>query len=175
MKKIIFILISMAFVLQSSAQYQNTKLSAGQIAPELAFENPEGNIISLSEINKKRIVLIDFWASWCGPCRQANPALVAFYDKYSKLKYKNAKKGFTILSVSLDKTKEKWIDAIAKDNLKWEYHMSDLGGWQSKAAEAYGVQFVPQCMLVDATGTIIGLYQTVEQAEVDLKKMVLKK
>ncbi|KXK42259.1 MAG: thiol-disulfide isomerase-like thioredoxin [Bacteroidetes bacterium OLB11] len=150
------------------------KFKSGKKAPELAYENPKGKILKLSEINNKRVVLIDFWASWCGPCRMANPGLVNFYNKYSKLKYKNAKNGFTILSVSLDKSKEPWIQAIEKDKLSWDYHISDLGGWQSKAAAEYGVQFVPQCMLVDANGIIIGKYMSAEECIPDLEKLIMK-
>lgn len=174
MKKV-FLLFALVFnVVLSQAQYTNTKIEAGQKAPELAYENPQGKIIKLSEINNKRVVLIDFWASWCGPCRMANPALVSFFEKYSKLKYKNAKNGFTILSVSLDKSKEPWIQAIKNDNLSWPYHMSDLGGGQSKAAAEYGVNFVPQCMLVDGNGIIIGKYNRVEDCIGDLEKLVQK-
>ena len=139
MKKIGLFLLAIASFNFANAQYQNTKIEVGQKAPELAYENPQGKVISLSEINKKRVILIDFWASWCGPCRMSNPALVEFYNKYSKKKFKNAKNGFSILSVSLDKAKEPWIQAIEKDKLAWPYHMSDLGGWGSKAAAEYGV------------------------------------
>lgn len=175
MKKTLLSVLAICSMQFVQAQYQNTKIEVGQKAPELAYENPTGEIITLSSINKKRVVLIDFWASWCGPCRMTNPALVAFYNKYSKKKYKKAKKGFTILSVSLDKSKEPWIQAIEKDKLNWPYHMSDLGGWQSKAAAEYGVQFVPQCILVDADGIIIGKYQRVEDCVKDLDKLIISK
>lgn len=175
MKKIGFLLLAIVSFQFAQAQYQNTKIEVGQKAPELAYENPEGKVISLSEINKKRVILLDFWASWCGPCRMANPALVEFYNKYSKKKYKNAKNGFTIVSVSLDKAKEPWIQAIEKDKLVWPYHMSDLGGWASKAAAEYGVQFVPQCMLIDANGVVIGKYQRVEDCIKDLDKLTIAK
>lgn len=174
MNKLIFLFAITFLSISLNAQYQNTKIEVGQKAPELAYENTQGKVIKLSDINKQRVVLIDFWASWCGPCRMANPALVAFYDKYSKMKYKNAKKGFTILSVSLDKSKEPWIEAIEKDKLTWPYHMSDLGGWQSKAAAEYGVNFVPQCMLVDANGVILGKYQRIEECVSDIEKLIAK-
>lgn len=153
------------------AQYTNEKMQIGQKAPELSFEDPSGKKISLTEISKGRVVLLDFWASWCGPCRRSNPALVKLYDKYKTKSFKNAKKGFTIVSVSLDKAKDAWVKAIETDKLAWEYHMSDLGGWQSKAAEIYGVQFVPQAFLIGPAGQILGKYNSSEEAEGELQKM----
>ena len=155
----------------AQAQYENTRIKVGESAPELAYNDPEGKLLKLSEISKNRLVLVDFWASWCGPCRKANPRLVKLYHEYKGQKYKNAKKGFTVLSVSLDKAKDPWIKAIAKDSLTWEHHMSDLGGWESKAAEQYGVQFVPQAFLV-MNGKVLGKYNNAEEAEGDIKKML---
>ena len=88
------------------------------------------------------------------------------------MKFKVAKKGFTVLSVSLDQDKDAWVKAISNDKLAWEYHMSDLGGWQSKAAAAYGVGFIPQTFLVGADGKVIGKYMNAEAAEADLKKLL---
>lgn len=171
MKKILVSLVLVLGVGVAKAQYENTKVKIGQAAPELAYNNPEGKELKLSEISKKRVVLIDFWASWCRPCRKANPGLVKFYHEYKDKKFKDAKKGFTVLSVSLDEGKDKWVAAIAKDSLTWEYHMCDMGGWKSKAAELYGVQYIPQAFLVH-NGKIVGMYQSAEAAEGDLKKLL---
>ncbi len=176
MKQFIYITFITLFITSAAnAQYQNTKIKVGEIAPELAFENPDGDTLRLSEINDKRIVLIDFWASWCGPCRRANPRLVKMYEEYKDQKFEGAKKGFTVLSVSLDKDKDKWKGAIAKDNLTWEYHISDLGGWQSKPAQDYGVQYIPQAVLVGPDGKIIAHYNSAERAETELKKRLKEK
>lgn len=127
------------------AQYKNV-VTVGQAAPEISLNNPEGNPISLSSLRGK-YVLIDFWASWCGPCRQENPNVVRMYNKFKG-------KNFEIFGVSLDKSKEKWLEAIQKDQLSW-VHVSDLKYWQSAGAEAYGVQSIPATFLVDPSGKVI--------------------
>jgi peroxiredoxin len=121
-------------------------LAPGNVAPELTLNTPDGNTISLSSL-KGKIVLVDFWASWCKPCRQENPEVVKLYNKY-----KNS--GFEILGVSLDENKDKWVEAIKQDGLPWP-HVSDLKGWQSAAAQVYGIQSIPFTLLVDKEGKII--------------------
>jgi thiol-disulfide isomerase/thioredoxin len=150
----------------------NDVIHVGMKAPELSFNNPKGDLLVLSKINKERLVLLDFWASWCRPCRGANPSLVRLYETYKDKSFKNAKKGFTVISVSLDQKEEAWKAAIEKDNLHWDYHMSDLGGWESKAAKAYGIVFIPQAFLITPDGKIAGMYNTAEEAEADLQKLL---
>jgi thiol-disulfide isomerase/thioredoxin len=157
MKRIKFLLLvigvatfAFGFIYQSNPQGTNV----GDKAIDLAFTSPEGKTIALSSL-KGKVVLLDFWASWCGPCRMENPNLVAAYAKYKDAKFKNAK-GFAIYSVSMDQNKEAWIKAIKQDNLSWPYHVSDLGGWQSKPAQIYRVNSIPASYLLDQNGVIIG-------------------
>ncbi|WP_254151340.1 TlpA family protein disulfide reductase [Chryseosolibacter indicus] len=118
----------------------------GQPAPEIALPNPEGQIVKLSSM-KGKYVLVDFWAKWCGPCRQENPNVVRVYNKYKD-------KGFTVFGVSLDRKKEDWVQAIQQDGLTWT-HVSDLKFWQSEAAKTYNISAIPFSLLVDPDGIII--------------------
>ena len=167
--------LCMAATIMQAQQMENTTIIVGQKAPELTFPNLKGEELKLSEIYKDRYVLVDFWASWCRPCRGANPRLVEMYNKYKEMKYKGAKKGFTILSVSLDQNRPAWEKAVADDKLVWEYHMSDLGGWNAEPAAVYGVQYIPQAFLIGPDGKVIGKYNFAEQAIADLDKIVAAK
>lgn len=118
----------------------------GAEAPDFTMMNLDGEPVSLSDF-KGKVVLIDFWASWCGPCRKDNPHVVELYKKYKA-------DGFEILGVSLDKTKDRWEQAIAKDNLTWT-HVSDLKGWQNAVAQMYSVKSIPHTVLLDEEGKII--------------------
>ncbi len=151
------------YLTEKQARDAANPFARGKSVPDFEELRVDGKKkMKLSEL-KGQVVLLDFWASWCGPCRAENPNVVKNYQKY-----KNA--GFTVMSVSLDSNKDKWLAAIAADQLSWPNHVSDLGGWQSKVAQLYGVNSIPFTVLLDKEGRVIAtnlrgaaLEQTLQQ------------
>lgn len=142
------------------------KLSSNAIgsnAKNFTLDTPDGSKISLSDY-KGKYTLIDFWASWCGPCRKENPALVKVYQKYKT-------KNFDILGVSLDDNLEKWKNAIETDKLEWK-HVSDLKGWENQVAMMYNVESIPSSYLLDTEGKIIAKSIRSEELDMLLKKIL---
>lgn len=139
------------------------RTAIGMPAPEITMITPEDTQLSLSSLRGK-IVLVDFWASWCVPCRRANPVLVDIYNKYKD-------RNFTILGVSLDDDKKKWTDAIVTDALTWN-HVSDLKGWGSSAAKNYAVSSIPYTVLVDSSGVIVANMISGEKLEHKIEELI---
>jgi peroxiredoxin len=145
---------------------KSLKLTAiGAEAPNFTQQTPDGKQVSLADYRGK-YVLVDFWASWCGPCRQENPAVIKAYNAYKGRK-------FDILSVSLDKEdgRDKWLKAIQDDQLTWT-QVSDLHGWQNEVAKRYGVQSIPQNFLIDPTGKIVATNLHGDELEAKLAQFI---
>jgi len=121
-------------------------VAIGQPYTDFGLETPEGELLKVSDVHQGGVLLIDFWASWCGPCRRANPEVVEIYKEYQE-------QGFDILGVSLDRDSSSWLQAIADDKLTWK-HISDLKYWNSEGAELYGVPAIPHTVLIDRNGVI---------------------
>ena len=143
-------------------------IQIGKAAPDIKLKDPNGKERALSQL-KGKVVLLDFWASWCGPCRRENPNVVNIYNKYNK-------KGFEVFSVSLDKpnAKARWVKAIEKDGLKWPWHVSDLQGWSSAPARLYQVRSIPRTFLIDKDGNIADMNVRGPALEVAVKKLLAK-
>jgi len=164
-------LIFIFFLYLSDAQSQPGEgLNVGEKLPEITLNDIQGNPRNLSDL-RGYVVFVDFWASWCQPCRRENPVIVNTYNDFSGADFKTAK-GFRVFNVSLDTSKEDWINAIEKDNMHWDEHVSDLRGWRSPVARNFNVRSIPMNYLIDENGVIIGKNLRGHQLADALKKLL---
>lgn len=167
-KLIVFIAGFFLFSIYSFSQ-EKLGINIGNKAPELIGKSTAGETLKLSDTSGQ-LVLLDFWAAWCGPCRRENPNLVQAWQKYKDKEFTNGK-GFTVFSVSLDRTEEAWKKGIADDKLEWPYHISDLKGWYSKHAAIYGIRRIPDNFLIDGKGIIVARNLRGPALEATLEKL----
>lgn len=133
---------------QKEAEANKARMyESGAELKDIVMKDQNGAELKLSSL-KGQYVLVDFWASWCGPCRKENPNVVKLYEKYKE-------KGFTVYSVSLDNNKDKWLEAVKKDNLTWPNHVSELKGWQTSILGDFGVNAIPFTVLIDKEGKVV--------------------
>ena len=157
-----YLLIAIFLLAISGAEAQ---IKQGYDAPDIALPSVNGDTIRLSSL-KGKVVLLDFWASWCGPCRISNKQLVKLYPKYKA-------KGFEILSVSLDDDKGKWVKAIKKDNISW-LQVNDGGGWDARTAVSWQIYAIPTSYLVDKNGKLVAKDLEGKELEKALKVLLEK-
>ena len=148
MRKLLYPSLFSLFICLST--FNSFAQEIGEKAPEIELIDNTGKKIRLSDL-KGKVVLVDFWASWCGPCRRENPNVVEAFSKYHKSKFTNAK-GFEVFSVSLDKNEQAWLEAIKKDNMTWDSHGWDKGG---EFAKQYHISSIPMAFLIDGEGKIV--------------------
>ncbi len=174
MEKMKFALIAVLLLSVTTVLAQEKKeigYDIGDIAPEIELPTPDGDTVALSNL-RGQVVLIDFWAGWCGPCRRENPNVVKTFREFKDKDFMIGD-GFTVYGVSLDKSKDTWTNAIKKDGLMWT-QVSDLKYWQSPYVRRYGVRGIPSNFLIDEEGVIIAKNLRGEKLSKTLQKFVVK-
>ncbi|MEM8524164.1 MAG: TlpA disulfide reductase family protein [Bacteroidota bacterium] len=169
-KGLIFLLIMVVGFFIGRKIYFKPNVIQGDKAPIFSAQTLDSQNFELASL-KGNYVLLDFWGSWCGPCRRENPALVELHEKYNKKRFEDAAK-FEIVSVGIEKDRRRWLSAIKQDRLNWEYHISDLKEFDDEVAQSYGVRSIPSKFLINPEGVIISVNQSIKEIDEILAKKV---
>lgn len=167
---VLFVLVIFYFPILTAQNEAKVGTDIGNMAPEIELKTPDGEFVKLSSLRGK-VVLIDFWASWCGPCRRENPHVLKSYKEFKDKNF-SIGKGFEIYAVSLDKSREQWLQGIEKDSLVWT-NVSDLQYWNSVPVKEYAVRSIPTNFLIDKDGIIVAKNLRGTRLEETLAKYVV--
>lgn len=170
--KIIIIITSLFLSATLPAQKKSNLegIAPGIVAPEIELPNFDGGLFKFSNL-KGNIVLINFWASWCSPCRKKTPELIEIYQKFKNTEFENGEKGFKIVNVSLDRNYTEWKKAIEKDSVTQFINVGDMKAWKSPAAISYNIKSIPSAVLIDADGKVISIIYSPQQLKKELKRI----
>jgi thiol-disulfide isomerase/thioredoxin len=145
-------------------------IKVGEMAPEIELPTVDGEDFKLSQLHGK-LVLVNFWASWCSPCRKKSPELLKIYEKYQEEEFKNGQKGLEIVNVSLDRNLQMWKQSIKKDGIADFLNVGDMEGWKCKAAKTYNIKSIPSSLLLDGEGKTIAINLSPKDLNKKLKRL----